>query len=166
MKMSDIFSVDKGLTLLEILLSLVILGIIAGIVLQFFVSQYRFVDNVAAGSELNYSLLRAGEVLTSTVNVSEKVVWRDNTLIVTYKMTQNKYTDSYYLADKDFDGKLDLYREHLGVPNPIASGMINFNCREVSPGLWAIKLEACYGEQNAEWERYVRQKCQRSGQSS
>ncbi|NLL52237.1 MAG: type II secretion system protein [Peptococcaceae bacterium] len=165
MKMSNIFSVDKGLTLLEIILSLVILGIIAGIVLQFFVSQYRLVQNVAASSEINYSLLRAGEVLTSAVNVSERVVWQNNTLIVTYKTVQNKYTDYYYLADKDFDGKLDLYREHLGVPNPIASALINFDCREVSPGLWAIKLEACYGKQNAEWERYVRQKCQRWGQN-
>ncbi|NLO98396.1 MAG: prepilin-type N-terminal cleavage/methylation domain-containing protein [Peptococcaceae bacterium] len=150
---------DRGLTLLEILLSLLILGVIAGIILHTFIGQYRLVRHVSLRSEINYSLLRAGVVLTSAVNLGQKVVWQNNALIVTYWKGRYKYTDSYYLADKNFDGKIDLYCEHLGVPNPVVTGLTGFYCQEVGPGLWKISLEADCGMQKARWERIIRQKC-------
>ncbi len=149
---------DLGLTLLEVLLSLVITGIIASIVLTFYISQYRLVNQVMTKTELNYSLLRAGQVLTSAVKIGEKVEWTGKVLRISYYQGEKAFLDTYYLADKDLDGISDLYREHLAVPNPVASGVTFFNCIELNKGFWEISLRAGEGVDEVYWERKVKQK--------
>lgn len=149
---------EIGITLLEVMLSLVITGIIVSIVLTIYISQYRLNLDVAEGSERDYSLLRAGQVIGTAIMTSEKVVWTGKELYVTYHQEGKVIKDSYYLADKDHDGINDLYREHLAVPNPVVSGLTVFNCLEVNKGLWLISISAVNHENKSTWERKVRQR--------
>lgn len=149
---------DRGLTLLEVLISFVLIASIAGLVLNFYVSQYRFTREVMVQAEWDYALLRAGQVVSSAVRVSEEVNWSGKQLRVTYRLDGKIYNDVYYLADKDHDGIQDLYREHLSVPNPVVSRLTSFNCIEIRKGLWKITLSSGEGEREVLWERTVHQK--------
>jgi hypothetical protein len=151
---------DLGLTLLEVLLSLIITGIVMSVVLNFYISHYRLVKHVMSKTELNYSLLRAGQVLTSAVKIGEKVEWTGKVLKITYKQGEKEFCDSYYLADKNFDEISDLYREHLAVPNPVVTGVTFFNCIELDQGFWEISLRAGEGVDEVYWKRKVKQKLQ------
>lgn len=148
---------DRGITLLEVLISLVITGVIVSVVLTFYISQYRLNGEVMVGAEWNYSLVRSGQVLASAIRSGEVVEWTDKGLQITYHSEGRVIKDIYYLADKDFDGTVDLYREHLAVPNPIASGLKAFSVTEIKKGLWLINLEATDGKNKASWVRKVRQ---------
>lgn len=147
-----------GLTLLEVLLSLVITGVIAAVVLTFSSAHYRLASQVKAKSELDYALFRAGQVLTAAVSSGEKVKWTGKVLSVTSRQEGKIVVDTYYLADKDLDGIPDLYRERLGVPNPIASRLTAFTCTELKRGLWKISLRAGEKGTGVDWERIVRQR--------
>ncbi len=156
---SNFLREDTGLSLLEVLVSLLISGIIAGFVLSQAINQYRLANSILAESEMNYALLRAGQVLALAVQEGEKIVWKNDTLIITYGLNRKQVSDSYYLADKDFDGNYDLYREHLAVPNPVATGLTAFSCKQINQGLWEISLKAGCKEKETGWERIVKQKC-------
>ncbi|MGI6449527.1 MAG: prepilin-type N-terminal cleavage/methylation domain-containing protein [Desulfitobacteriia bacterium] len=150
---------ERGLTLLEVLLSLVLTGVIAGVVLMFYISHYRLAVQVRTESELEYSLVRAGQVLASAVRSGNRINWSKGILTISYRQVDEKVIeDQYYLADKDLNGIQDLYREHLNVPNPIASGLSAFTCTEIQKGLWKISLKAREGEKEICWERIVKQK--------
>ncbi|HHV63646.1 MAG TPA: prepilin-type cleavage/methylation domain-containing protein [Peptococcaceae bacterium] len=149
---------DFGLTLLEVLLSLVLTGVIAGIVLLFFINHYQLANELKLKSEREYALLRAGQVLASAVQGAERITWNNGVLTVSYRQEEQMIEDKYYLADKDWNGILDLYREHLTVPNPVASGLNAFNCFELQKGLWRISLQAGEGKEAVYWERIIKQK--------
>jgi len=148
---------DSGITLLEVLISLVIIGVIASAVLTFYLSQYRLNQNIISEMELDYSLARAGQVLATAIRCAEDIRWDGKRLEVTYCYNDEKITDIFYLADKDKNGIQDLYREHLAVPNPVASGLTVFDVKEIKRGLWQLCLEAEDGKNNRKWIRKVRQ---------
>ncbi|NLI91855.1 MAG: type II secretion system protein [Peptococcaceae bacterium] len=149
---------DCGMTLLEVLLSLVITGIIVSIILPLYTNQYRLSKEIACKAETDFTLLRAGQVLTSAVQEGIHVEWKGEKLFVTFQQSGKTIVDSFYLADKDRDGILDLYREHLGVPNPVVSGLKGFNCSVISDKLWRISLLAVQEGKEVSWERKVRQR--------
>jgi len=148
----------EGLTLLEVLLSLVIAGIVVGMVLTLYMQNYRLAEDLMIKTEIDYALLRAGQVLTSAVQAGEKVEWTGDVLKVTDVQDDKTVVDLYYLADKDADGIVDLYREHLSVPNPVISGLLEFSCREINEKLWEIRIRAGQRGRESSWERTVRQK--------
>ena len=79
-------------------------------------------------------------------------------LLITYAQDETVLTDSYYLADKDNNGIFDLYCEHLGRINPVASNLIQMECRKKPEGLWEINLVAGEGDITLCWEKVLRQK--------
>ncbi|MCM1566945.1 MAG: prepilin-type N-terminal cleavage/methylation domain-containing protein [Dehalobacter sp. 4CP] len=147
---------DKGFTLLEVLVSLVITGIVAAMVFQLYISQYRMAKGLMADADLSFAAVRAGQVLTAAISTAESVVWTGKVLRINYLENGKAMTDSYYLADKDFNGVPDLYREHLGVPTPVASRIYEFYCTGVKDGLWQISLVAEQAENAVTWQRTVR----------
>ncbi|AFV01451.1 hypothetical protein UNSWDHB_2139 [Dehalobacter sp. UNSWDHB] len=147
---------DKGFTLLEVLVSLVITGIIAAMVFQLYISQYRMAKGLMADADLSFAAVRAGQVLTAAVSTAESVAWAGKVLRINCLEDGKIITDSYYLADKDFNGVLDLYREHLGVPIPVVSRICEFHCTGVREGLWQISLTAAQAERAVYWQRTVR----------
>jgi prepilin-type N-terminal cleavage/methylation domain-containing protein len=149
---------DAGMTLLEVLVSLVIIGIIIEMVLPFWLEQIHLAEAVAVKTEQDFMFLRAGQVLTSAVREGEVVTWTNDRLCVTHHDKQQIVVDSYYLADKDLDGIQDLYRERLGVPNPVASGLKKFTCAQIEGNLWLITLKAGQGAKEVSWERKIRQR--------
>ncbi|KUO58793.1 MAG: hypothetical protein APF84_10290 [Gracilibacter sp. BRH_c7a] len=150
--------IDKGITLLEVLLSLIIIGLIVDLVLNLYLDQYRLLSEVKQKAELRFVVFRAGQVLTSAVTKAEKVTWvNGDTLLVEYQ-GEYQLTDSYYLDDKDRDGNMDLYRHHLGVSNPVVTGVTEINVLEVRKGLWEIHLQASHGSLKCDWYKKVRQR--------
>lgn len=149
---------DIGLTLLEVLISLIITSIIVGTALLFFTSHYRLIQGIRIDCDLGYSLLRSGQVLSSVISSANEVTWTGKNLGVSYEYEGQLITDTYYLADKDYNGILDLYREHMNVPNPIAAGLTGFTCTELSKGVWQVKLRAADKGKEVCWERIIRQR--------
>jgi len=150
---------SKGLTLLEVLISLLITGVIVSVALNQTIVHYKLANNVQTDTEMNYSVLRAGQVLDLAVKTAETVKWNGSSLSVSYKLEGKQFSDTWYLADKDFDGQSDLYREHLSVPNPVVTGLTAFNCTEISRGFWKVSLQAGSRKKAIIWERKIRQKC-------
>lgn len=150
---------DKGITLLEVLLSLIITGIIVNLVLNLYLDQYRLLTEVRQKAELRFAVFKAGQVLTSAITKAQKVTWiNGDTLLTEYLQGENLITDSFYLDDKDGDGNHDLYRKHLGVTNPIVTGVNEMSLLEVREGLWEIQLKASQGSQESIWIKKVRQR--------
>lgn len=145
------------MTLLEVLVSLLIAGILAAIVLRMYISQYGSAKNVLLQSDITFSLVRAGEVLTAAVTSADNVEWTGSELLITNNQNGVTITDSYYIADKDLNGITDLYREHLNVPSPIASRLTKLNCRNIQDELWEIIIIAEEGQTTLCWERTMRQ---------
>ncbi len=150
---------DKGITLLEVLLSLIITVIIVNMVLSLYLDQYRLISEVRQKAELRYAVFKAGQVLTSAITKAEELSWiNGDTLVTKYLQGEYLITDYYYLDDKDADGNLDLYRKHFGVSNPIATGLTEISVLEERKGLWEIRLIASKGSQRSEWVKKVRQR--------
>lgn len=150
---------ERGFSLLEVLLCLVVSGVMAGLILKLYAEQYRLSSEVLVRAELRYSLLKAGQVLTKAVREGDSVEWvNDSVLVVRHRQSGQPVTDYFYLADKDFDGIIDLYRERLGVPNPVAGRLSAMSCCQVGNGLWEIRLSAVQGNTVVLWEKKVRQR--------
>lgn len=144
------------MTLLEVLLSLVIIGILIPMILSLYNNQYRLLRNISDKADLEYSVLRAGQVLTTAVKEGEEIQWQNNILQITHRQDTKIITDLYYIADKDGDLVYDLYRQRLNTPNPVVSGITELNCLEIEEGLWLINVKASKGESEVNWERIVR----------
>lgn len=150
---------QRGFSLLEVLLALSISGVLLASALTLITGVWRSYPEDKHRLELRYSLLAAGRMVADAIRTAKtvelqskgriKVVYWDNYGQLT--------TDYYYVADKDYDGITDLYREHV-VPNPVASWISDFACDEVEPGLWRIKLEAAWGGQTQSWQVTVRRR--------
>ncbi len=150
---------QKGFTLWEIMVALVISGVLLAATLPIFTGVWRGYLEDKRRLELQYSLLAAGRTVADAIRTAKtverlstgkiKVVYRDNKGQLT--------TDYYYVDDRDYDGIKDLYREHV-VPSPVASWISSFVCDEVEPGLWQIKLVAEWGGQKKDWQGMVKQR--------
>lgn len=149
---------NSGMTLLEVLLALVIISILVPMVLSLYSDQFRLLRDISDKADMEFSVLRAGQVLTAAIKEGQKILWQDGILHITHQEETRMISDKYYLADKDGDQIYDLYRERLKVPNPIVSGLTELNCIEIEEGLWKIRLQASKRELEVKWERIVRQR--------
>ena len=150
---------EKGITLLEILLGLVIAGIMISLILRLYIEQYALTSEVMLKAESRFAVFRGGQVLTSALTKAEKAAWvNGRALKVVYSQGDVLITDYFYLDDKDADGRIDLYRQHLGVSNPIVTGISVMKVMEYGDGLWEIELEAGKGSQASVWGSKVRQR--------
>lgn len=139
---------NRGFTLLEILLALVIIGIMTGMLLHFYIQEYRASLDLEKKAELQFALLRANQVLELAVRTAGAINFSaDEGLAVTPVSVHNPGAgcDFFFVADKDGDGKNDLYRKHLGITNPVVTGITSIDCREIKPGLWQLTIEAAEG---------------------
>lgn len=151
----------KGFSLLEVLLALTIGGVLLASTLPLFTGVWRSYLEDKRRLELQYSLVAAGRTVADAVRTA-KTVERQSAgriKVVYWDNDGQLMTDYYYVADKDYDGIKDLYREHV-VPNPVASRISTLACDEVEPGLWQIRLEAAWGGQTRKWEIMIRRRTQ------
>ena len=151
---------EQGLTLLEVMLALVILGVFLSFALGLAVKQGRDQAALQDRLELQNSVVVAGQAVADAIRNAQAVQWvAPATLKVTpWVVTVFPAADLYYVADKDYDGVKDLYCEHGNTPNPLASYITGWSCTEVEPGLWQISLEAALRGQTATWQCRVRKR--------
>jgi len=150
---------NSGFTLWEVLLALVLAGIMLSLALRLMTEQWRISRELKAQLEVQYAVLVAGQEVSKAIRSADTVEWAAPAVlrVLPWPDSETPTVDSYYVADKDRDGVSDLYREHLKVPNPMASYITVFNCTEVEPGLWQVSIKARIGTQEATWEGKVRQ---------
>ena len=150
---------EKGITLMEILLGLVIAGIMISMILRLYLDQYGLTTEVMSKSESRFAVFRGAQVITSALTKAEKADWiNGNALQVVYSQGDELIMDYFYLEDKDADGRMDLYRKHRGVSNPVVTGITDMNLKECSDGLWEIRLVAGQRGQISIWQGKVRQR--------
>lgn len=151
----------QGFTLLETLAALLISGIFLAMSLRLLNEQWRSQVEQKRHLEVEYSVMNSGRCVSDAIRAAKEVQFsRDGVLqVVSWDALHGSLeTDKYYIADKDQDGVQDLYREHLGEPNPVASRISGFACREVAARVWKIELTARWGEDKALWSTLIFQR--------
>lgn len=148
---------DRGFTLIEVLFALLITGIILAVALRFFFGQWGTTQMIKDKMEAHYAVVTAGRMLSDAIREAEAVEWAQRgKWILTVTPSGELNSDQYYLDDKDYDGVKDLYRQHAGVPNPVVSGVVDWNCSQGEFGLWTITLHGQIREQTAFWQSKIR----------
>ncbi|ADY56226.1 hypothetical protein Sgly_1930 [Syntrophobotulus glycolicus DSM 8271] len=147
MKTVKIFQSDKGLTLIEVITSLLIISILASLALGIYIGKYKAFFELKNGLEKKYALFRGAQVIKESIRTAEKIEWSERGVLKIYQADQNPsipidqvIPDKFYIDDKDHDGRTDLYKEHLGVSNPVATGLGRIACKEVGLELWEVRL--------------------------
>ncbi|WP_242833071.1 hypothetical protein [Desulfosporosinus acidiphilus] len=107
--------------------------------------------------------MTAGKTVTDEIRRAKTVLWVQETcelkiLPIIDEDNPEPTLDAYFIADLDYDGTQDLYWQHRGVAQPIASYLTSWECLEVGPGLWEISLKASVGGRNGTWQSIVRQR--------
>ena len=149
--------VDGGFTLLETLAALLISGIFLSFSLHLFTGLWRGQLEEKRHLEVQYSVMNSGRFVADAIRCAERVEFSEGVLTVVSwdELHGSLGTDRYYIADKDWDGIKDLYREHYGEPDPVASRISGFACREVAARVWKVELTARWGEEEALWSTLV-----------
>lgn len=155
-----VLRLERGFTLLEVLLALLISGIFLSLALRLFLDQWRGARALKERSEIQYALVTAGRTVSDAIRSAQTVQWASPGVlhILPWPDGGTFTTDLYYIDDKDRDEIKDIYWEHLNVANPVASRITGFTCTEVEPGLWQVFLKAVSGQQTATWEGLIRQR--------
>lgn len=147
---------QSAFTLMEVLFALIISGIFLSLALRLLTTQWRSAIETKRQMELQYCVMVGGRTVVDAIRSAKRVEMNDGVLKVeAWDAKGVIYKDSYYIADKDYDGIKDLYCEHENVPNPVVSRINNFSCEEAEPGLWYVRLQAVWGKQKATWETAV-----------
>ncbi|WP_434511825.1 type II secretion system protein [Desulfitobacterium sp. AusDCA] len=149
---------EAGYTLAEVLTALVIIGIILSFALPLYTDQWRIAREVTDRMEAHFAVLNAGRTVSDAIRQAKTVEWDNSGTLRILPVNQGIRQDYYYIADKDYDGIKDLYIEHYGVPNPISSRIIAWNCAKGEAGLWTITLRAQVGRQTVNWTGMIRQR--------
>lgn len=154
---------DDGFTLLEVLLALVISGILLMTSMRLITDQLRGARALKNHLEAHYSVMTAGNTVSNAIRMAKTVAWiNDYGVLKVFPMPNNAYPaatqDSYYMDDADKDGIIDIYWKHLGSPQPLASHISKWECKEVEPGLWEVVLEASVDGQIVTWRSITRQR--------
>ncbi|AHF07423.1 PilW family protein [Desulfitobacterium metallireducens] len=149
---------EGGFTLVEVLVSLTVIGIILAFSLRLFTDQWRVTQEVKDRMEAHFAVLNAGRTVLDAIRGAQTVEWDNKGNLRVLPWGQGASQDAYYLADKDYDGIKDLYIEHIGVANPVASRVISWNCTKGEAGLWTVTLQAQVGHQTVNWKGTSRQR--------
>lgn len=149
-----------GFTLLEVLVALLISCSMLILSLRLLTDQWRGSKEITARQEVQYALLIAGETLSNAIRSAQTVQCTVPGVLEILPWPEAGYSqaDLFYIDDKDHDGITDLYREHLNVPNPVASRITNLTCTEVEPDLWQITFQAEMNQQQAVWVSLIRRR--------
>lgn len=139
---------SDGFTLIEVVASLLIISVMASLGLSIYMGKYRSFFETKKELEQGYALYRGLQAISEAIRSAENIEWLEIGVLIIYQMDEDTpagnagqvMPDKFYIDDKDHDGKTDLYKEHLGVPSPIATGLGQIRCKEESPGLWEVKL--------------------------
>jgi prepilin-type N-terminal cleavage/methylation domain-containing protein len=149
-----------GFTLMEVLVSLLISCSILILGLRLLSDQWRESKEINARQEIQYALLIAGETISNAIRSAQMVQCTAPGVLKILPWPEAGYNqaDVFYIDDKDHDGITDLYREHLNVPNPVASWITDLTCTEVEPDLWQITFRAEMKQQQAVWVSLIRRR--------
>lgn len=154
---------ERGLTLLEVLLALLISGIFLVISMSLLTDQWRGTRTLKNHLEAHYSAMTAGKTVSDAIRMAKTVEWvNDSGVLRVLPMPDDANPvpklDSYYMDDADKDGIIDLYWKHLGTPQPLASYISKWKCTEVEPGLWEVFVQANMKGQIVTWRSVARQR--------
>ena len=154
---------ERGLTLLEVLVALLISSIFLMTVLRFFTDQWRGARTLKNHLEAHYAVMTAGNTVSDVIRRAKTVEWVNDPAVLKVLPMPDEANlmptlDSYFIDDLDRDGTKDLYWKHLGVSQPIASYISKWECVEVEPGLWDVLLEARVDGQIVTWRGVVRRR--------
>jgi len=138
----------------EVLLAIAIMGFFLTIALRFLVEQWVVTGQIKDELEVQYTLIVSQRVITEALRSSQSAEW-DGGVLKIKPWSEPTITDLYYLDDKDGDGILDLYREHLNVANPLVSGVKAWKLTPLTGGLWEIYLEAQTGTKTSSLKTYL-----------
>lgn len=156
---------ERGLTLWEVIIALFLTGIILTVSLRLMTEQWRGGRGLSDYLEAHYAVLTAGETVSDAIRKAETVEWMSGseTLRVLPLPDDGNpvpRVDTYFIADLDRNGIMDLYWGHLGVSSPLASYLTKWKCTEVEEGLWEIFLEADVKGQKVVWRGVMRRRIQ------
>lgn len=154
---------ERGLTLLEVLIAFLITGILMVTILSLLTDQSRGACSLKNHLEAHYAVMTAGHTISSEIRAAQTVEWVQdsktlNILPLPSDANPLPAPDSYFIGDLDYDGIKDLYWKHLGAKEPVASNITEWNCVEVGPGLWNVFLEASVKGEKVFWKSSVRQR--------
>ena len=154
---------EDGFTLLEVLTALLIAGIFLISALNLLTELWKGTRALTSQLEAQYALMTAGKTVVDEIRRAKTVLWVQETcelkiMPIIDEDNPEPTVDSYFIADLDYDGIQDLYWQHRGVVQPIASYLTSWECLEVGPGLWEISLKARVGGRNGTWQSAVRQR--------
>jgi len=154
---------ERGLTLLEVLLALLITGILLMTSLRIMTDQWRRARVLKNHLEAHYSVMTTGKTVSDAIRMAKTVEWIENpgilrVLPMPSYVNPSPSLDTYFLDDLDGDGTKDLYWGHLNVSQPLASYVTKWKCTEVEEGLWKIFLEASLEGQIATWQGGIRRR--------
>jgi len=158
-----VYDSERGLTLLEVLLALLISGIFLMIGMRFFTDQWRGARTLKNHLEAHYAVRTAGRTVSDAIRMAKTVEWVEDTAVLKVLPMPDEANliptlDSYFIDDLDRDGTKDLYWKHLLVSQPLASYIIRWKCVEVEPGLWDVLLDARLEGQSVTWRGVVRRR--------
>lgn len=154
----------SGNTLLEVLAALAVFTLIVAAGSRLLPRVWQSAGALQERCELQYALVKGGQTVAKAIRAAQAVEWQEKTLSVLpgpvnkEQVIGKSAENRFYIADKDHNGEPDLYREHLGVPNPVATGIVALECDEVGPGLWHVLLVAGKDGVSLKWETFVRQR--------
>ncbi|WP_176716204.1 prepilin-type N-terminal cleavage/methylation domain-containing protein [Desulfosporosinus sp. BG] len=158
-----VFYAERGLTLLEVLIALLISGIFLVIAMRFLTDQWRGARSLKNYLEAHYAVMTSGKTISDVIRTAKTVEWVNNTTVLKVLPMPDETNlvptlDSYFVDDLDRDGIKDLYWRHLGVSQPVASYITRWECAEVEQGLWDVCLEANVDGQIVTWRGSVRRR--------
>jgi len=154
---------ERGLTLLEVLLALLISGIFLVTSMRLLTDQWRGARTLKNHLEAHYAVMTAGKTVSDGVRMAKTVEWvNDSGVLKVLPMPEDgnliPTLDTYFIGDLDLDRTKDLYWKHLGVSEPLASFITRWECTEVEPGLWEVFLQANVNGQIVTWRSVTRQR--------
>ena len=154
---------ECGLTLLEVIFSLVISGILLITSMRFLTDQWQGARTLKNHLEAHYFVMTAGETVSAAIRRAETVVWvKDSEELRVLPMPEDANPvptlDSYFIDDLDRDRTKDLYWKHSGIAQPLASYISKWECMEVEPGLWKVFLQSSVDDQVVSWRSVIRQR--------
>lgn len=154
---------ERGLTLLEVLFALLISGIFLIAAMRCLTDQWRGAYSLKNHLEGHYAALTVGKTISDVIRMAKTVEWVEGIGVLKVLPLPDDTNlaptlDSYFIDDLDQDGVKDLYWKHAGVSQPLASYLTSWECMEVEPGLWDIRLEVSLDGQVIMWHGVVRRR--------